>query len=100
MEECIQTLATLDDLLVTLRTELDALTSDASPGGTNGETAGDGDGILATPERSTIISKPHDYSGIRNTLDLIKARRLIHARESAIRSVKILIAGRKNGGQM
>jgi len=99
MEECIQTLTTLDDLLVTLRTELDALTSDASTGGTNGETADDGDGISSTPEqRSTIISKPHDYSGIRNTLDLTKARRLIYARESAIRSVKTLIARHKDGG--
>lgn len=99
MEECIQTLTTLDDLLVTLRTELDALTSDASTGGTNGETADGGDGISSTPEqRSTIISKPHDYSGIRNTLDLTKARRLIHARESAIRSVKTLIARHKDGG--
>lgn len=96
MEECIQTLSTLDDLLVTLRMELDALTSDAS--NTNSETATGGDGVSLSPrQRATKLSKPHDYSAMRDTLDLTKARRLIRAKESAIESVKRLISKHKDG---
>ncbi|KAF9243162.1 ribosomal protein S5 domain 2-type protein [Melanogaster broomeanus] len=67
MEECIQTLKTLDDLLAVLRAELDTMISDKTP----------------------------DYSIIQQGLDLTKAKRLIHARESAIKNVKMLIAKRK-----
>ncbi|KAL4071290.1 ribosomal protein S5 domain 2-type protein [Scleroderma yunnanense] len=88
VEECIQTLATLDDLLATLRQELNP-----STGGTSSETAGNKDGTPSTSrQRSTVTNKPRDYGGMRDTLDLTRARRLIHARESAIKSVKTLIA--------
>ncbi|KAI6009833.1 ribosomal protein S5 domain 2-type protein [Pisolithus marmoratus] len=84
MDESIQTLSTLDDLLATLREELDALKPDTS------ETRTD------TSERP-LMSKVHDYSAMREALDLSKARRLIHARESAIQAVKSLIAKHKGG---
>ncbi|KAI6116016.1 ribosomal protein S5 domain 2-type protein [Pisolithus sp. B1] len=84
-EESIQTLSTLDDLLATLREELNALRSGPSTSETCTDTGG-------TPS----MKKAHDYSAVRDTLDLSKAKRLIHARESAIQVVKSLIAKHKS----
>lgn len=82
MEECVQTLKTLDDLLATLRAQLattleQARTKDPSSG--------------PVPESSQTRSKPPDYRTMQESLDLAKARRLIHARECAIKNTKILI---------
>ncbi|KAG6335494.1 hypothetical protein ID866_3601 [Astraeus odoratus] len=99
MEECIQTLATLDDLLATLRTELDALNSkaDAAKSRSNaGEDTGGDATSGQTQKQKLLIAKTHDYSAMRDALDLTKARRLIRAREGAITSVKALIARHKD----
>jgi hypothetical protein len=63
LEEYVERLQNLDQTLADLRTKL----------------AGDG---AASP------SKPQDYSTLTTSMDLAKARRLIKARESAIRSVE------------
>lgn len=75
MDECVQTLRTLDDLLVTLRTELAAARKQ------------DGSG---TGESSREKKVP-DYRTMQDALDLTKAKRLIHARECAIKTTKVLI---------
>lgn len=93
MEESLQTLATLDNLLLTLREELDTLesrstTERSSKVGTTDE----------APLRERLpVSKQHNYSTIRDSLDLAKARRVIHARASAVESVKTLIAKYRDG---
>lgn len=87
MDESIQTLSTLDDILATLREELNALKSGSS---STSETSTDTGGRQA-------MNKVHDYSAVRDALDLSKAKRLIHARESAIQAVKSLIAKQKGG---
>ncbi|KAH7906640.1 ribosomal protein S5 domain 2-type protein [Hygrophoropsis aurantiaca] len=91
MEECVTTLTSLDDILATLRDELKGLSANGVP-----------DPNLApatstSPKSSNvdIIEKPNrkpDYSCLQRDLDLTKAKRLVNARESAIRSVKALIA--------
>jgi hypothetical protein len=74
-------LATLDDILADLRAELKEL-SPVSP-----IQPPDGGG---TANRKT--AKIPDYSGV----DLTKAKRLINAREGAIKSVKSLLAQRRS----
>ncbi|KIK94779.1 hypothetical protein PAXRUDRAFT_142154 [Paxillus rubicundulus Ve08.2h10] len=86
MEECIQTLKTLDGLLATLRAELQNRTSTI--------TSEEG----ASASQSSLearTSKPPDYSIMQEGLDLTKAKRLIHARESAINGIKTLIVKSK-----
>jgi len=78
LRECLTTLQTLDDLLITLRTQLATLTTQSLTASTS------------TPERN---SKKLDYKG----LDVAKAKRLIQARESSLKSVKALIAKKSNG---
>ncbi|KAG8221283.1 ribosomal protein S5 domain 2-type protein [Butyriboletus roseoflavus] len=78
MEECIQSLKTLDDLLATLRAQLattleQARTTDPSSC------------------HSRAKNKVPDYRTMQEDLDLTKARRLIHARECAIKNTKTLI---------
>jgi len=76
MEECVQTLRTLDDLLATLRAELAAARESGS--------AQDSSGI-------TNSRKVPNYRTMQDGLDLTKAKRLIHARECAIEATKTLI---------
>lgn len=80
LRECISMLGTLDDVLIELRKELAQSKDDLSKSSTlNGE--------------STLLKQAnHDYS----TLDLTKAKRLVQARENAIKSVKSLLAKRMN----
>ena len=78
LRESITTLQTLDDLLVTLRDQLASLTTQSSTASSS------------TPERN---SKKPDYKG----MDVVKAKRLIQARENSLRSVKVLIAKKSNG---
>jgi hypothetical protein len=72
-EDCISTLSTLDDILGDLRAELANL-----------------------PGSSTAVTpKKTDYSLFHADEDLPKAKRLIGAREKAIKSVKVLIEKRR-----
>ena len=77
--ECITTLQTLDDLLITLRAQLASLTTQSLTTTSS-----------SVPERSP---KKTDYKG----MDLAKAKRLIQARENSLKSVKSLIAKKLNG---
>lgn len=83
MEECVQTLKTLDDLLATLRAQLATTIEEAR--------TKDPSSCPAVPENSRAKSKPPDYRTMQEGLDLTKARRLIHARECAIKNTKTLI---------
>ncbi|KAH9485499.1 Protein IMPACT-A [Psilocybe cubensis] len=80
LQDCITTLRTLDDLLSVQREKLAALNNNESSG-TN---------VPSSPAIHAIprAAKKSDYSGI----DLSKAKRLIHARENAIKGVKALIS--------
>lgn len=82
LQDCITTLRTLDDLLSVQREQLATLTSHESTG-TN-ESSSPATQSHTTPR----TAKKPDYGGI----DVTKAKRLIHARESAIKGVKALIA--------
>lgn len=73
MDECVQTLTTLDDLLATLRVELAAVRTPDS-----------------TADNIRTARVP-DYRTMQDGLDLTKAKRLIHARECAINATKSLI---------
>jgi len=83
MEECVRTLTTLDDLLATLRAEL----------ATEREKAGmqDPSSCSGVGENPRAKSKAPDYRVMQDSLDLTKAKRLIHARECAIKATKTLI---------
>lgn len=72
IEESVITLKTLDDLLASLREELASLTE-----------ARDTSGSQQRP-----VKKKQDYADLLKTLDLPKAKRLVIARENAIKSVK------------
>ena len=77
MQDCISTLKSLDDILADLREEL------ANVKNANSQ----------SPElgRKSHIAKK-DYSALQKSLDMVKARRQISAREKAIESVKKLIS--------
>jgi hypothetical protein len=77
LRECITTLQTFDDLLITLRAQLASLTTQSLTTSTS------------IPER---ISKKTDYKG----MDVAKAKRLIQARENSLKSVKALIVKKSN----
>lgn len=83
MEECVQTLKMLDDLLTTLRAQLATTLEEARTKNPSS--------CPAIPENSQARTKPPDYRIMQDGLDLTKARRLIHARECAIKNTKILI---------
>jgi len=84
MEECISTLTRLDVILAGLRQELSDLTR-------NSEGTPTSDKINAAEGRR---SKQPDYTTMERDLDIAKARRLISAREGAIKSVKSVIEKR------
>lgn len=69
LEDCLVSLASLDDILASLRAELKA---NSAP--------------------SAKKEKRPDYESIRKEKDLAKVKRLVRARENAIKSVKRLIA--------
>ena len=77
----MSTLTTLDDILSDLRGDLAKLTASSAM-----ETSDD----VKTSASKTV--KKADYSGFHSEPDLAKAKRLISARENAIKSVKLLIA--------
>lgn len=78
MQDCISTLKSLDDILADLRDELARIKE-----------------AKTLPNRrsgSEARSRPtKDYSTLQKSLDVIKARRQISAREKSIESVKKLI---------
>ncbi|KAF8435023.1 hypothetical protein L210DRAFT_1053885 [Boletus edulis BED1] len=80
MDECVQTLRTLDDLLATLRADL----AMAHKEGGIQDSSGTAESLVAKP-------KVPDYHAMQDSLDLTKAKRLIHARECAIKATKTLI---------
>lgn len=88
MEDCITTLASLDDILATLRTELSTITPSAIPSSTPSNVP---DVVAASAAK-----KSQDYTSLRDSLDLKRAKRLITARENSIRAVKASIQKAKD----
>ncbi|CAL1711430.1 unnamed protein product [Somion occarium] len=83
IEDSIITLTTLDSILITLREELAQLrTVDLSS---------PAEGV-PPPAEDLKLKKTQDYSSLRDTLDVKKAKRLITARENSIKSVKASLA--------
>ena len=54
---------------------------------------------LAGNSSANSTSKPQDYSSLLTTLDVAKARRLVKARESAMRSLESLLSGKRMDSQ-
>ena len=77
MDEYVQTLNTLDGVLATLRAELAAAREAAR--------------TQAQDADISRAKKTPDYRAMQDDLDLPKAKRLIHARECAIKTTKTLI---------
>ncbi len=89
MATCIATLASLDQTLASLRTQLAAATRTADTNDAKG-TGEDN----STVDGSVVIAKtPTDssYSALDESLDVAKAKRLIAARENSIRSVRVAL---------
>jgi hypothetical protein len=78
LDECISMLTTLDDILAQVRTELTKLPDSAN---------------LASTTLPGKASKKPDYS----QLEVAKAKRLITARENAIKAVKAILAEQRPG---
>ena len=79
IEDCVVTLTSLDDILVSLRAELAEL---------RGETAVSDKPVVPT-------KKKQDYKDLVDGQDIARAKRLVTARENAIKSVKSSIAKEK-----
>lgn len=90
MDECISTLTRLDDMLATLRQELSDLTQNTESA-TGGSTSAS-DEIHNAEGRG---SRQPDYTAVQRDLDITKARRLVGARESAVKSVKSLLSKKR-----
>ncbi|KAG2137274.1 hypothetical protein BD769DRAFT_1626790 [Suillus cothurnatus] len=93
MEECISTLTRLDNMLASLREELNDLTQNAdlaTSGSTLARTASD-----EIDDAKGKRSRQPDYSVVQRDLDITKARRLVGARESAVKSVKSLLSKKR-----
>ncbi|EPQ55105.1 ribosomal protein S5 domain 2-like protein [Gloeophyllum trabeum ATCC 11539] len=86
MDECITVLTALDDELSKLREELARISSTLTPSKAH------------LPEQSTFKpeerkeTKKPDYTALSDSLDIAKARRLITARENAIKSLRSILA--------
>ncbi|KJA28881.1 hypothetical protein HYPSUDRAFT_61717 [Hypholoma sublateritium FD-334 SS-4] len=88
LQDCITTLQTLDDLLAENRQQLASLTADSSANGEATSSTMNVSGTLSIAREP----KKMDYQ----TLDVVKAKRLIQARENSIKSVKAAIAKKLN----
>ncbi|KAA1470532.1 ribosomal protein S5 domain 2-like protein [Dentipellis sp. KUC8613] len=86
LEDLLATLSSLDDILENLRSELEKVKS-ASP-----MTVDDAAAPSGSQRR---VRKPQDYSVIRKAVDIAKAKRLVTARENAIKNMKTLITKAK-----
>ncbi|KAI0062428.1 ribosomal protein S5 domain 2-like protein [Artomyces pyxidatus] len=82
LEDTLTTLLTLDDILADLRATLEK--TKVSSNAANSQ--------LSTTESKIPRRSVQDYSSIREKLDVAKAKRLVVARESAIKNVKVLIS--------
>lgn len=93
MEECISTLTRLDNMLASLRQELSDLTQNAelAMSGSTSAQATSGENDSAEGRRS----RQPDYTVVQRDLDITKARRLVGARESAVKSVKSLLSKKR-----
>jgi hypothetical protein len=89
LEECITLLSTLDDTLANLRSEVQALSAPASESSTADTTPQGPDEIPKPPPK-----KP-DYSSLLEEGDIPRARRLVNARQNAVKSVRATLAKRK-----
>lgn len=74
LEDHIATLRSLDDILTTLRAELAATQQTSEP---------------ASDERAKPAPKKPDYKALLEASDVEKLKRLVFAREKAIKSVKL-----------
>lgn len=83
LEETISTLQSLDDILAQLRADLALAAASTLDEATSGP---------------SVESKAHkqDYSPIMDAGDIKKARRLITARESSIKSVKAMLVKKRD----
>ena len=73
VEELVITLRSLDDILATLRAELDILRRSQT----------------TLEDTKPVDRKAPDYDALTNSLDIEKVKRLVAAREKAIKSVKL-----------
>ena len=94
MTECLTTLRTLDDILANLREELNSLSSSKASEAEASAGATKSSDDSAFPPAHTVKRKL-DYSSLQTTKDISRARRLIGARESSIKSVKTMISKKK-----
>lgn len=71
IEDCVATLTSLDDIMASLRVELAQLKEPQS-----------------TADKAAPTKKQQDYKDLLGHQDVAKAKRLVVARENAIKSVK------------
>ncbi|KAG1746479.1 hypothetical protein EDB19DRAFT_360306 [Suillus lakei] len=93
MEECISTLIRLDNMLASLRQELNNLTQNAELA-----TSGSTSTRNASDETNNVEGRRNrqpDYTAVQRDLDITKARRLVGARENAVKSVKSLLSKKR-----
>lgn len=78
MAGLIATLSTLDATLDTLRSELAQLTTESTPS----------ESRTPTETKASSSQKKPDYSELQESLDILKAKRLVKARENATKVVR------------
>ncbi|KAI0717470.1 ribosomal protein S5 domain 2-type protein, partial [Fomitopsis betulina] len=84
MSDLIATLTSLDDILMSLRADLARLMADPSK-------------TDSAPAKASVTRKPTDYEALKESLDISKVKRLVNARENAIKSVKTSLKKRTDG---
>lgn len=84
MSDLIATLTSLDDILMSLRADLARLM--AYPSKTD-----------SAPAKASVTRKPTNYEALKESLDISKVKRLVNARENAIKSVKTSLKKRTDG---
>ncbi|KAI0035456.1 ribosomal protein S5 domain 2-type protein [Vararia minispora EC-137] len=101
MNDCITALRAYDDSLAKLRTELEDLrkmnADEASSSPDVPEKATVRDCADEPPAKKRRLEPSQDYTALSRSADLVKARRLINARESAMKAVQKLIDKTKTG---
>jgi len=102
MEDCITTLTTLDETLARLRAELELLRGSSSsqtnipssvpatPTPTHPVQTSEED-VDEKPRKRRILESTQDYSELRKSADIKKAKRLVTARENSLKAVQNLI---------
>ena len=108
MDDCISTLTTLDSILAKLRLDLEAARQNQS-NSSSSSSSGTPDEVETIVTPASLLSNPllsdddddlppvkirkiaQDYTDLRRGGDMAKAKRLINARESAIKAVRRLL---------